>query len=159
MIQHTVHVFSLLSLLWKKIKVAYAITMLSVCFCLCIPPFQLWIGLYETWYFYHGKWAHLNGVLRLQNMLPLGCLQSVTSHVYSPYNPGKGPLPGATQRTSETWSSHKPVSPLSVFGLSKICTLKREKLFKAQKYNKFKEMLYLVLVECTCSFKDISRAY
>jgi hypothetical protein len=32
--------------------------------CLCIPLCQriFWIDIYETWYVYHGTWAHLNGI-------------------------------------------------------------------------------------------------
>jgi hypothetical protein len=39
-----------------------------VCVCVCAPPppnqlLNAWTNLYETWYVYHGNWAHLNGVL------------------------------------------------------------------------------------------------
>jgi hypothetical protein len=32
-----------------------------------VSPQQLliaWMNLYETWYVYHGRWAHINGELR-----------------------------------------------------------------------------------------------
>jgi hypothetical protein len=50
--------------------------------------------------------------------LKTDCLQWITSSVWPPRNSGKRPLPGATHRTSGTWSSHKPGSPLPVVPLS-----------------------------------------
>jgi hypothetical protein len=38
---------------------------LYVCLFMYSPPHELlnsWTNLYETWYSYHGTWAHLNGV-------------------------------------------------------------------------------------------------
>jgi hypothetical protein len=48
--------------------------------CLCIPPYQLLnasTNLYETWYAYHGTWAHFNGVLR--KSLPSVCVSVCVS--------------------------------------------------------------------------------
>jgi hypothetical protein len=38
-----------------------------LCVCLCIPLLNLnsWKNLCETWYVYHGTWAHLNGVIKI----------------------------------------------------------------------------------------------
>jgi hypothetical protein len=53
--------FSLLSysrLMWSPL-----------CSCVCIPPppshylLNAWTKLYETWYVYHGNWAHVSGIL------------------------------------------------------------------------------------------------
>jgi hypothetical protein len=42
----------------------------------------------------------------------------IMSPAYPPHNPGKEPLPGATQWASGTWSSHEAGLPLPVVGLS-----------------------------------------
>jgi hypothetical protein len=46
------------------------------------------------------------------------CLTCLTSSVCPLSNPGNGPLPGATQRASGTWSSHNTRLPFPVVGLS-----------------------------------------
>jgi hypothetical protein len=44
--------------------------------CVCVyPPYKLlngWTTLYETWYVYHGTWAHINGVVH--KSLPSVCV-------------------------------------------------------------------------------------
>jgi hypothetical protein len=50
---------SVLSLILKKWKYAYMITIL----CVSVPGFPPWTNLYGTWYVYHDTWGHLNGVL------------------------------------------------------------------------------------------------
>jgi hypothetical protein len=45
------------------------------CLCVCVSPYRLlnaWTNLYETWYVWHGTWAHLNCVLH--KSLPLVCV-------------------------------------------------------------------------------------
>jgi hypothetical protein len=44
----------------------FEITLLSVCLCVCVssPILNAWTNLYETWYVYHGTWAHLNGLIK-----------------------------------------------------------------------------------------------
>jgi hypothetical protein len=60
--------FSLLSLFWKNnsrlMRSPCCLCLFFVYVCVC-PPHQLfnaWTNLYETWYAYHGTWAHLNGI-------------------------------------------------------------------------------------------------
>jgi hypothetical protein len=50
------------------------------CQCVWVSPYQLsnaWTNLYETWYEYHGNWAHLNSVLH--KSLPLVCVSVCVS--------------------------------------------------------------------------------
>jgi hypothetical protein len=50
------------------------------CACESPPPpstLNAWTSLYETWYAYHGNWAHLNGVLH--KSLPSVCVSSCLS--------------------------------------------------------------------------------
>jgi hypothetical protein len=44
---------------------------LSVCLCISYILLNVWTNLYETWYVYHGTWAHLNGVFH--KFLPSVC--------------------------------------------------------------------------------------
>jgi hypothetical protein len=61
---------------FEKPEYAYEIMLLSACACACAfvcmcvsvyPHYWLlkaWTNLYETWYVYHGSWAHLNGLIK-----------------------------------------------------------------------------------------------
>jgi hypothetical protein len=59
------------------------------CLCVCLslyPPYQIlnaWTNLYETWYVYHGTWAHFNGVLHksLQSVCVSICVSPYRCHV------------------------------------------------------------------------------
>jgi hypothetical protein len=49
--------------------------------CLCIPFYQfvnVWTNLYETWYVYHGTWAHLSIILH--TTLLSVCVSILSSH-------------------------------------------------------------------------------
>jgi hypothetical protein len=50
---------------------------------LCIPLYYLlnaWTNLYETWYVYHGTWAHLNGLIKQEILEITNRLLSLIRH-------------------------------------------------------------------------------
>jgi hypothetical protein len=54
------------------------------------PPYQLlnaWTNISETWYVYHGTWAHLNGVLH--KSLPSVCVPACVSPIVATLRPVK----------------------------------------------------------------------
>lgn len=55
------------------------ITFLSVCLNAYTPNqlLKAWIGSYETWYEYHGKWAHLNDMFHRYFPLVIPTLQPI----------------------------------------------------------------------------------
>jgi hypothetical protein len=79
-------IFSLLSLFWKNKSM---LMRSSCCACLCVSllsNLNAWTNLYETWYAYHGTWAHLNGILHkspfvcmfiLLSLLGNGCVKTL----------------------------------------------------------------------------------
>jgi hypothetical protein len=65
---------------------------LFICLCVSVfPPHQYlkaWTKLYETWYVYHGTWAHLKGVLH--KSLPwISVSLCVSSHIVARQRLGK----------------------------------------------------------------------
>jgi hypothetical protein len=72
-------IISLLFLFWKN----ESRLMRSPCRLFVCPPYKRlngWTNLYETWYVYHGTWAHLNGILH--KSIPSVCV----SLCVSPYS-------------------------------------------------------------------------
>jgi hypothetical protein len=60
--QKPIYSFSLISLLWKKLKQAYVVSFLS----------KTWTNVYETWYVYHSTSPRLKGVIH--KSLPSICM-------------------------------------------------------------------------------------
>jgi hypothetical protein len=79
-----------------------------------------WTNLYETWYFYHGTWAHFNGVLHIS--LPPVCMCIPLSLLD---NCSVKPLPRQriqTQKLNNCWMRRFLCGPCFIKGKCKICS-------------------------------------
>jgi hypothetical protein len=88
---YAVLIFSLFLLFWKKkeSKLMWSSSCLSV-----YPPYQLlkaWVSFYETWYVYHGTWAHLKCLLH--KFLPSVCVSICVFPIVARQRLGKKKLP------------------------------------------------------------------